>query len=274
MANNSPQSGDMSFLDHLEVLRWHITRSLIAIVVFAILAFANKSFVFDTLILGPKQADFPTFRFLCWFSEWLHLQAPDFFSNDLVCIGQNLPALQNIYMSGQFTTHIMISLFAGLIAAFPYVVWEFWRFIMPGLKDTEKSIARGGVFFISLLFLSGVSFGYFVISPLSVNFFLGYSVSSEVTTIPTLSTYISTVTTVVLACGFLFQLPIIIYFLTKIGLVGPLVLKKFRRHAFVGCLILSAIITPPDIFSQFLVTFPLAILYEISIYISAKVEKT
>jgi sec-independent protein translocase protein TatC len=267
-------SEEMSFLDHLEVLRWHITRSIVAIVVCAIVAFLNKSFVFDTFLLGPKQANFPTFRFLCWASRKLNQYIPDLVGADTLCIGQNMPPLQNIYMAGQFTTHIMISLFSGLIVAFPYVFFEIWRFIKPGLNETEQKFARGSVFFTSLLFLSGVSFGYFVISPLSVNFFLSYSISEEVTTIPTLSTYISTVTTVVLACGFLFQLPIVIYFLTKIGLVGPVALRKFRKHAFVGCLVLSAVITPPDVFSQFLVTLPLAVLYEISIYISARVEKS
>ncbi|MBD79119.1 MAG: twin-arginine translocase subunit TatC [Crocinitomicaceae bacterium] len=272
-SENASSQEEMSFLEHLEVLRWHIVRSAIAILSLSIIAFLNKSFVFDTFLLGPKKPDFPTFRFLCEFSEWLNGMVPSMVGKDTLCIGQNMPDLQNIHMAGQFTTHIMISLFTGLIVAFPYVFWEIWRFIKPGLKDTESKIARGSVFFTSTLFLSGVCFGYFIISPLSVNFFLNYSVSEQVHTIPTLSTYISTVTTVVLACGFVFQLPIVIYFLTKVGLVGPLSLKKFRRHAFVGCLILSAVITPPDVFSQFLVTLPLIILYEISIYISARVEK-
>jgi len=264
---------EMSFLEHLEILRWHIMRSAIAIIVFSILAFINKSFVFDTFLMGPKNPEFPTFQFLCRFSERLNGLVPSLVGKETLCIGQNMPDLQNIQMAGQFTTHIMISIFTGLIIAFPYVFWEIWRFIKPGLKDTETKFTRGSVFFTSLLFISGVSFGYFVISPLSVNFFLNYSVSDQVLNNPTLSNYISTVTTIVLACGFVFQLPIVIYFLTKVGLVGPTSLRKFRKHAFVGCLVLSAIITPPDVFSQFLVTFPLIILYEISIYISGRVEK-
>lgn len=248
-------------------------RSAIAIIVFSILAFINKSFVFDTFLMGPKQSDFPTFQFLCRLSVKLNSLLPSMVGKDTLCIGQNMPDLQNIQMAGQFTTHIMISIFTGLIVAFPYVFWEIWRFIKPGLKDSETQFTRGSVFFTSLLFISGVSFGYFVISPLSVNFFLNYSVSDQVLNNPTLSNYISTVTTIVLACGFVFQLPIVIYFLTKVGLVGPESLRKFRKHAFVGCLVLSAVITPPDVFSQFLVTFPLVILYEISIYISGKVEK-
>ena len=263
----------MSFLDHLEILRWHLVRSSVSIVVFAILAFVNKSLIFDTIILGPKKSDFPTFKFLCRASDKLHAWLPSMMDADTLCIGQNMPELQNIHMAGQFTTHIMISLFAGLILAFPYIVWEVWRFINPGLKKSERKQARGAVFFISLLFLSGVSFGYFIICPLSVNFFLTYSVSAEVLNVPTLSTYISTVTTVVLACGLVFQLPIVVYFLTKMGVIDALTLRKFRKHAFVGSLILSAIITPPDVFSQFLVTVPLMFLYEISIFISARIIK-
>lgn len=271
---DTPPHEEMSFLEHLEVLRWHIVRSAAAIMSISILAFLNKRIVFDGFLLGPKRADFPTFRFLCWASEKLNCQAPTFFAKDALCIGQNMPELQNIHMAGQFTTHIMISLFTGLIVAFPYVFWEFWRFIKPGLNNSERNYTRGAVFFTSLLFISGVSFGYFIVSPLSVNFFLSYSVSDQVITIPTLSTYISTVTTVVLACGLVFQLPVVIYFLTKMGLVGPLELRKFRKHAFVACLILSAVITPPDVFSQFLVSLPLVILYEISIYISGRIVKS
>ena len=264
----------MSFLDHLEILRWHLMRSAIAIGVFSIIAFFNKKLLFDTIILGPKRASFPTFRFLCRASEKLNSWMPSVMDKDVLCIGQNMPELQNIHMAGQFTTHIMISLFAGFILSFPYIIWEVWRFISPGLKSTEKKHARGGVFFVSLLFLSGILFGYFIISPLSVNFFLTYSVSEMVLNVPTLSTYISTVTTVVLACGLVFQLPIVVYFLTKLGLIDALTLKKFRKHSFVGALILSAVITPPDVFSQFLVTVPLMFLYEISIFISARVTKT
>ncbi|UTW63723.1 twin-arginine translocase subunit TatC [bacterium SCSIO 12741] len=264
---------EMSFLDHLEILRWHLVRSAAAIILFGLIAFFNKKFLFDEIIFGPKSSDFITFRALCWFSAKLQSWLP-FLGGDLLCIGQNLPELRNMTMAGQFTTHIMVSLIAGLIVAIPYVLWEAWRFIGPGLNPSEKNYSRGGVFFTSVLFLSGVAFGYFVISPLSVNFFMNYSVSENVLNTPTLSTYISTVTTVVLACGVVFQLPIIVYFLTKLGILSPLVLKKYRRHAFAGSMILSAFITPPDVFSQLLVTVPLVFLYEISIFISRRVTKT
>ena len=174
-------------------------------------------------------------------------------------------------MAGQFTSHIMVSMIAGVIVAFPYILWEMWRFIKPGLEEGESKYARGIVFWASLLFLTGVLFGYYVIAPLSVNFFFTYSISNEVQTLPTLSTYVSTVTGVVLAAGVVFELPLIVYFLSKVGMLTPSLLKKYRKHFVVVALILSAIITPPDIFSQILVTIPLMFLYEISIRISARV---
>ena len=273
MVKDKQEEEEMSFLDHLEALRWHLIRSLLAVTVLSVLAFLNKSLLFDTIILGPKKADFPTFRFLCRASEKLSEWLPFMFSKTTLCIGQNLPPLQNIDMAGQFTTHIMVSLVAGMVFAFPYVFYEIWSFIRPALYSGEKNYTRGAIFFTSLLFAMGVAFGYYVIAPLSINFFLGYSVSTEVQNIPTLGTYISTVTTVVLACGIVFQLPILVFFLTKLGLLGPNLLRRLRRHAIIGALVLSAIITPPDVFSQLLVTIPLMFLYEVSIFISARVEK-
>lgn len=265
------QPDDMSFLDHLEALRWHLIRSLIAIVSFAVLAFINKRLLFDAIIFAPKEADFITFKALCRLSDVLTNWNASFFPEGIVCIGQNMPPIQNISMAGQFTTHITASLVAGLVLGFPYLAFELWRFIKPGLEENERKNTRGAVFFISILFLSGVTFGYYVISPLSVNFFATYSISDSVQNLPTLRTYISTVITIVLACGVLFELPVIVYFLTKAGLISPQLLRKFRRHAFIGALILSAILTPPDVFSQLLVSVPLVILYEISIGISARI---
>ncbi|MAX78939.1 MAG: twin-arginine translocase subunit TatC [Crocinitomicaceae bacterium] len=266
------QNDEMSFLQHLEELRWHIIRSGIAIVLIAIVAFFNKSFIFDTVIFGPKDENFITFQLLCDFSHFLFSIVPDLvISDDVLCIGQSFPPLQNINMSGQFTTHIMVSMIAGLVVGFPYVFWEFWRFVKPGLRKEEQRYTRGIVFWTWMLFVSGILFGYYIISPLSVNFFFNYSISDDVQTIPTLSTYISTVVTIVLACGFVFELPILVFFLTKAGLITPSFLKTYRKHALVAALVLSAVITPPDIFSQLLVTFPLIILYEISIVISRTV---
>ena len=176
-------------------------------------------------------------------------------------------------MSGQFSTHVTTSIFAGFVVAFPYVFWEFWRFIRPALHVNESTMARGIVFFSSLLFLLGVLFGYYVIAPLSVNFLGSYQVSSTVANQITLSSFISTVTTVSFANGIIFELPILVYFLTKIGLLTPEFMRVYRKHAIVVILILAAVITPPDVTSQILVSLPLIVLYEISIKISARVIK-
>ena len=270
MSDNS--QGEMTFIQHLEVLRFHLMRSAIAIFVFSILAFVNKRFLFDEVIFGPKRPDFFTFQKLCELSGFLNSKIPDFFTDpNLLCIGGDFPPLQNIDMAGQFTSHIMVSMIAGLVLAFPYILFEMWRFIKPGLEQNESQYARGIVFWASLLFLSGVLFGYYLIAPLSVNFFFTYSISSEVQTLPTLSTYVSTVTGVVLAAGVVFELPLIVYFLSKVGILSPQILRSYRKHFVVVALILSAIITPPDIFSQILVTIPLVFLYEISISISGRV---
>ena len=269
----SKETQEMSFLEHLEVLRWHLVRSVSAIVVFATVAFFNKSFLFDDVIFAPKNADFITYRFLCETSVFLSGIVPSLLDKDTLCIGQNFPQLQNISMAGQFMTHLLISIVAGLIFAFPYVIWELWRFIRPALEDTEKRFTTGIVFFTSTLFTVGVVFGYFVIVPLSVNFFLTYEISEAVVNLPTLDTYISTLTTIVLASGAIFELPILVYFLTKIGLITPDFMRLYRKHAIVVSLVLAAVITPPDVFSQLLVTGPLLFLYEISIWVSAFVLK-
>lgn len=264
---------EMTFLQHLEALRWHLIRSILAVILIAVLAFLNKHIVFDVVLFGPKNGNFITYKAFCWLSHWLHNYVPGLIGAETLCIGQNIPPLQNLNMAGQFTTHIMVSVVAGFIVAFPYVFWEIWRFIKPGLAPGEKSIARGTVFFSSTLFLLGILFAYFLIAPLSINFFAGYQVSTEVANQFTLSTYISTITTIVLACGFVFELPIVVYFLTKAGLIYPSLMRTYRRHAIVAAFILSAIITPPDVFSQILVSIPLIFLYEISIFISAHTTK-
>ncbi len=270
--SNTDQN-EMNFLQHLEELRWHLIRSIASVLIIAIVAFLNKSFVFDVIIFSPKGADFITYQFLCWLSVQLNAFFPTLISADVLCIGGNIPQLQDLNMSGQFTTHIMISVVTGFVVAFPYIFWEIWRFIKPGLMDKEKKLSRGTVFFSSFLFTTGILFGYFVIAPLSINFFSTYQVSADVANQFTLSTYISTLTTIVLACGVLFELPIVIYFLTRAGLIYPEMLQVYRKHAVVGAFVLSAILTPPDVFSQFLVTIPLAILYEISIVISRRTVK-
>jgi sec-independent protein translocase protein TatC len=260
------QKGDMSFLEHLEVFRWHLARSAFAILFFAILAFIFKGIVFDSILLGPKSPDFPTYKILCYLSQQLGM-------GDALCMDELPFILMNISMSGQFSTHIMTSIVAGFVVAFPYVFWEMWRFIAPALHEKESSVAKGVVFFSSSLFLFGVLFGYYVVSPLSVHFLGSYQVSQTVANQISLSSFISTITTVCLANGVVFELPILVYFLTKIGLITPSFMRTYRKHALVLTLIFSSIITPPDVTSQILVALPLMVLYEISIGISERVLK-
>jgi sec-independent protein translocase protein TatC len=257
---------EMSFLDHLEVFRWHLIRAAVAILFFTIIAFIYKDIVFDVILLGPKRTDFLTYRILCEISQYLGL-------GDALCLRDSPFSLMNISMSGQFSTHITTSIFAGFIIAFPYVLWEIWRFISPALHSNENSMAKGVVFFSSILFLIGILFGYYVIAPLSINFLGSYQVSSSVANQINLSSFVSTVTTVSFANGIIFELPILVYFLTKIGLLTPNFMRVYRKHSMVVILILSAIITPPDITSQVLVSLPLIILYEFSIKISERVIK-
>ncbi|MDC3390199.1 twin-arginine translocase subunit TatC [Flavobacteriales bacterium] len=257
---------EMSFLDHLEVFRWHLIRAAVAILFFTIIAFIYKDIVFDVILLGPKRTDFLTYRILCEISQYLGL-------GDALCLRDSPFSLMNISMSGQFSTHITTSIFAGFIIAFPYVLWEIWRFISPALHSNENSMAKGVVFFSSILFLIGILFGYYVIAPLSINFLGSYQVSSSVANQINLSSFVSTVTTVSFANGIIFELPILVYFLTKIGFLTPDFMRVYRKHSMVVILILSAIITPPDITSQVLVSLPLIILYEFSIKISERVIK-
>ena len=256
---------EMSFLDHLEVMRWHLLRSFAAVIILALVAFVFKEIVFDTIILAPKEPGFPTNRWLCQLGEILGLKR--------ICINQDPFGLQTVKMAEQFSMHIIVSLVAGIVVAFPYIFWEFWRFIVPALYEKEKHTASGAVFYTSLLFIMGVAFGYYIIAPLSVNFLGNYKVSESVISAPTLRSYVQTITSVVLAAGIVFQLPILVYFLSKVGLVTPDFLKKYRRHSIILIIALSAIITPPDIFSQVLVALPLMILYEVGIAISRRIMR-
>jgi sec-independent protein translocase protein TatC len=257
--------GEMTFLQHLEELRWHIIRSVIAVVVGAIAAFILKDFIFDKVILAPKSPGFITNRLLCRLADAVN--AP------VLCINQNPLNLISIKMSGQFTTHITISLIAGVIMAFPYIFWEFWSFFRPALYEKERKHARGAVTAASSLFIIGILFGYYVISPLSINFLSSYRVSDLVDNQINITSYIGSVTSVALSAGVTFELPIVVFFLARIGIITPAFMRKYRKHAIVVVLILAAIITPPDVFSQTLVSIPLILLYEVSIFIASRVVK-
>ncbi len=256
---------EMTFLDHIEDLRWHIIRSLLVVLVFFILAFVYKDFVFDTLIFGPKTIDFWTYQRLCDLSFYIY-------GNDSICLKEIGFEIMNITMSGQFTQHLMVSFITGLICAFPYILFEVWKFIRPALKQKERNYATGLVFWGSLLFVVGILFGYYFLTPISLSFLGAYRISEQVVNQITLESYIGFVTVLTFATGVVFELPMVIYFLSKIGLVSVSFLKKYRRQAFLVILILAAIVTPPDVTSQILMTFPIYGLYEISILVAKRVE--
>jgi sec-independent protein translocase protein TatC len=259
------EPGEMSFLDHLEELRWHLIRSLTAIFVFAIAAFVSKGIIFGEIILGPSKPSFWTYRMLCNLSEILN--------SDALCISELPFIIQSRQMTGQFSMHITSSFVIGLICAFPYAFWEIWRFVKPGLYDKERKAATGATFYVSLLFFMGVFFGYFVVTPISINFLSNYQIDPSILNEFDIISYVSTVTTLVLACALLFQLPIVVYFATKAGLVSSALLKIYRKHSIIVILMLSAVMTPPDPFSQVLIAIPLGLLYQLSILIAVKLEK-
>ena len=257
---------EMSFLDHLEELRWHLIRSTFAIVLIGIVAFLMRSFIFDTVIFGPSKMDFPTYRLFC--------DIATFFGIESAFCAEKLPfTIQSRLMGGQFSAHIWTSIWAGFIVGFPYVLYEVWKFISPGLYEKERKNSRGFILIASFLFFLGVLFGYYVVAPLSINFLGTYQVSELVLNEFDIGSYIAAVRSSVIACGILFELPIIIFFLTKVGLITPEIMKKYRKIALVIVLILSAVITPPDVTSQIIVAVPVLILYQFSIYISKMVLK-
>jgi sec-independent protein translocase protein TatC len=262
-----PEEREMSFLDHLEELRWHVVRSLAAIVVFMIAAFVNIEWIFTNILFAPGRVDFPTFRWLCQLGEWIG-------SKEALCVEQIPFKIQSRLMTGQFTMSITSSFVIGLVIAFPYVVWELWRFVRPGLYSRERKSSRGAVASISFLFLSGVLFGYYIMTPLMISFLANYTISDMIVNEFDITSYVGTIITVVFGSGVLFQLPVVMYFLTKIGIVTPQFLRQYRKHAIVIILILGAIVTPSaDPLSQALISFPLYLLYEISILISANVMR-
>jgi sec-independent protein translocase protein TatC len=260
------EKGEMTFLEHLEELRWHIIRSVIAIITFSIVAFIFKNVLFDIVLMGPSRYDFWTNRMLAQLSDYLNISG--------LILNEKPLQLQNTAVAGQFIAHIKISLITGLTLGFPYMFYEFWLFIRPALYQNERRHASGAVFYITFLFLLGTTFGYFLITPFSINFLYNYQVSEIVKNIPTLASYVSLVTSIVLVSGILFELPVLIYFLSKIGLVTPSFLKKYRKHALIVILLVAGIITPtPDMFTQLMVSLPMILLYEVGILLSRRVEK-
>jgi sec-independent protein translocase protein TatC len=258
---------EMTFIEHLEELRWNIIRAVGAILVFTIVAFIFIEEIYDKIILAPSRPDFWTYRMMC--------KLADFTGAEGLCIDKLDFELQSREMAGQFTMALLSSVIIGLLFAFPYAFWEIWRFIKPGLKPSERKVSRGAVFYVTFLFLSGVLFGYYIVSPLAINFLANFQLDPRIKNQFDITSYVGLISVLTLACGLTFQLPVVAFVLSRIGFLNPRFMREYRRHAFVVILILAAVITPsPDVLSQVLVAMPLTLLYEISILVSAWVERT
>jgi len=255
---------EMSFLEHLEELRWVIIKSLFAIVVGGTIAFFFRQFIFDNIILIPRTPEFITNKILCKIGAMINSQG--------LCINQNPVELQNITMGGQFNMHIRVAIISGFIISFPYIFYQFWNFVAPALKPNERKYARSAIIYSSLLFIIGILFGYFILLPFSIDFLTSYSVSEQIENKINFVSYVTNITSVVLACGIIFELPIVVYFLASVGILTSEIMKKYWKHAIVIILVIAAIITPPDVVSQVLVSLPLFLLYLASILIAKKIE--
>ncbi|QRR02742.1 twin-arginine translocase subunit TatC [Dyadobacter sandarakinus] len=257
---------EMSFIGHLEELRWHIIRAVSSILVFAILAFVYIEEIYHYVIIAPSRPDFWTYQMLCKLADKVGYEE--------LCIKALNFKLQTIGVGDQFTMSMTSSVIAGLIFAFPYAFWEIWRFIKPGLREAERKSARGAVFYVTFLFFTGVLFGYYVVTPLAINFLANYTLDPSIINEFSLTSYISLVATLTLACGVAFQLPIVVFVLAKVGFLTPSFMREYRKHAMIVILIIAAVITPsPDIYSQIIVAIPLFMLYEVSILVAGKVER-
>lgn len=264
-----PDQEEMGFIDHLEILRWHILRSVVAIFIFAIAIFANIDWVFDHVIYGPMRSDFFTYTTLCELSRKVYL-------GDALCMPPPSVNMQVTAFGSQFMSSITISFIGGFIVAFPYVFWELWRFIKPALTPREIKNTRGSILWVTFFFLLGVSFGYFLLAPFTFSFLSNFKLGAlqALETKPTLDDYIENMVNIIVGTGIAFQLPVVSYVLSRIGLITPEFLRTYRKYAYVAILLIAAIITPsPDWMSQAIVSFPLFILYEISILISGRVVK-
>lgn len=252
-------------MEHIEEFRWHLIRSFIAVIVCSVVAFMYIDFIFDKIILGPADQHFISYKWLCAMGKFLHVSA--------LCMPPLEIKFQSTELSGQFMLAFSSSFMIGFIIAFPYIFWEFWRFVKPALKKKELKHAKGIVFWSSILFFIGVLFAYFLICPFTINFFSNYQLSPKFQNIFTIGNYYSTISDLILGLGLVFELPVLVYFLAKLRIITPQLLKNIRRYAYVVILIISAVITPPDWFSIFLVAIPLVLLYEISIIVCSRIIK-
>jgi sec-independent protein translocase protein TatC len=257
---------EMSFIDHLDALRGHLFRSVLAIAVGALVVGIYSNFFVKKVLMGPTHGDFPTYGWLCSAGKKLGLGTS-------LCMKEIGVKMQSTSVSGQFSMWFTVILIGGIIIAFPYIFYEFWRFIKPALTQKELGKTRGVIFWVSLLFFTGVLFGYFVIAPYTVNFFANFQLDETIENRWTITSYIDTLVPLILGTGLAFQLPLVMLFLSKIGIVTPTYLRKVRRYAIVIILIVAGVITPPDVISQIIVSLPLLALYEVSIWLSARVVK-
>jgi sec-independent protein translocase protein TatC len=258
--------GEMSFIEHLDVLRGHLFKSAFAVAIGAIIVAVYNKFIFQRILMGPTKADFPTYRILCSISRHLGL-------GNKLCLSPMDVKLQSNTVAGQFGVYFNSILIGGFIIAFPYVFWQFWRFTKPALTSKELSNTRGVIFWVSLLFFTGVAFGYFIIAPYTISFFSHFSMDSSIQNLWTIASYFNLIVPLILGAGLAFQLPLVIYFLAKVGVVTAKYLRSIRKYAIITMLVLAGIITPPDMLSQIVCTVPLMILYEIGVLLCVKVEK-
>ena len=268
MTDKQEKSSDneMTFFEHIDALRPHLVRGFSALFIIMIVAFVAKKFIIDMVLMGPQSPDFPPHRWLCELSHRL-------FGDDPLCINHIKLNMVNTALGGQFNLHMQVSMVTGVVLAVPYLLWEIWRFVAPALTSYERYKSRMFVFYVSVCFFCGLLFGYFLIVPLSINFFAGYQASADITNMIDVRSYLTTVLTVSVACAAVFQLPLLIYYLTQMGIVTAAFLRKYRRHAIILLTIVSAVITPPDLFSLVLVILPLYSLYELSIFLARHVER-
>ncbi|MFT6716446.1 MAG: sec-independent protein translocase protein TatC [Saprospiraceae bacterium] len=271
--NSTHKQNQLSFLEHLEILRFILMRIVGVITVLSIFVFSFKEWVFDTVVFAPLSSGFWTYQKLCSATHYMHEILPSIINAEAGCFGELSLQVIAPKMTTQFMTALMVSFIGGVIFSFPYIIWEIWKFIKPALYNKEQKKARGIVWWTSLLFALGILFGYYFIAPMSIHFLGNFSISSQVQNLPSLNSYMGILASTTLASGIIFELPILVFFLSKIGLLTPELMKKYRKHAFVVTLLLAAIITPPDVFSQVLICIPIVILYEISIYISRYVQR-
>ena len=264
--STSASTAEMSFWDHIDELRKHLFRSALAVVAGAIVMAVYNNFIVKKVLMGPTHPDFPTYEYLCKLGKYLGM-------GDKLCLSKINVKMQSNAVAGQFNVYLNIILIGGFIIAFPYIFWQFWKFIKPALKKNELSRTRGVIFWVSLLFFIGVLFGYFFIAPYTINFFANFSLDDNIENFLTIASYFNTMVPLILGCGLAFQLPLVLFFLAKIDVVSSAFLKKYRKHAILIITVVTSIITPPDILSTIICSIPLVILYEISILLCVRVEK-